>query len=153
MTDEKARPSFPVKGSRWRRFGWGGVLLSFVGLLSYFTHSARVPALRDFPWVNLHLVVAGAALAFVGLRRGWGAGATVLSRVFSALSFTLALAFAGLLGFYVFWLSYQLPGPEPVLGLGETAPPFVLEDQSGGEVSLDDFRGRRVLLVFYRGHW
>jgi peroxiredoxin len=32
---------------------------------------------------------------------------------------------------------------------GEPAPEFSLRDQDGGMVSLSDFRGRKVLLVFY----
>lgn len=36
-----------------------------------------------------------------------------------------------------------------MIAAGEPAPAFTLRDQDGEEVSLDDFRGRRVLLVFY----
>jgi peroxiredoxin len=36
-----------------------------------------------------------------------------------------------------------------VIGSGKPAPDFTLRDQDGEEVSLSDFRGRRVLLVFY----
>jgi len=36
-----------------------------------------------------------------------------------------------------------------VIAVGETAPDFTLSDQDGEEVSLSDFRGGRVLLVFY----
>jgi peroxiredoxin len=32
---------------------------------------------------------------------------------------------------------------------GSAAPPFTLPDQDGNEVSLSDFAGRRVVLVFY----
>jgi peroxiredoxin (alkyl hydroperoxide reductase subunit C) len=32
---------------------------------------------------------------------------------------------------------------------GETAPTFTLRDQDGEEVSLSDYRGKKVLLVFY----
>jgi peroxiredoxin len=32
---------------------------------------------------------------------------------------------------------------------GERAPDFTLPDQDGKQVSLDDLRGRRILLVFY----
>ena len=36
-----------------------------------------------------------------------------------------------------------------VIAAGEPAPDFTLRDQDGEEVSLSDYRGRRVLLVFY----
>ena len=36
-----------------------------------------------------------------------------------------------------------------MIAAGETAPEFTLRDQDGEEVSLSDFRGRKVLLVFY----
>ena len=36
-----------------------------------------------------------------------------------------------------------------VIAAGEAAPDFTLRDQDGEEVSLSDYRGRRVLLVFY----
>lgn len=36
-----------------------------------------------------------------------------------------------------------------MIAVGETAPDFTLADQDGEEVSLADFRGRKVMLVFY----
>lgn len=36
-----------------------------------------------------------------------------------------------------------------MIAAGEPAPDFTLRDQDGEEVSLADFRGKRVLLVFY----
>ncbi len=36
-----------------------------------------------------------------------------------------------------------------MIAAGETAPEFTLRDQDGEEVSLTDFHGRKVLLVFY----
>lgn len=36
-----------------------------------------------------------------------------------------------------------------MIAIGEPAPEFTLRDQDGEEVSLADFRGRRLLLVFY----
>jgi peroxiredoxin len=36
-----------------------------------------------------------------------------------------------------------------MIAVGEAAPEFTLRDQDGEEVSLGDFRGRKVLLVFY----
>jgi peroxiredoxin len=36
-----------------------------------------------------------------------------------------------------------------MIAAGEAAPDFTLRDQDGEKVSLSDFRGRKVLLVFY----
>jgi peroxiredoxin (alkyl hydroperoxide reductase subunit C) len=36
-----------------------------------------------------------------------------------------------------------------MIAAGEPAPDFTLRDQDGEEVSLTDYRGRKVLLVFY----
>jgi cytochrome oxidase Cu insertion factor (SCO1/SenC/PrrC family) len=37
--------------------------------------------------------------------------------------------------------------------LGRPAPNFTLEAADGHQVSLSDYRGKRVVLVFYRGQW
>lgn len=42
---------------------------------------------------------------------------------------------------------------EPV-AVGEVAPDFTLQDQSGRKITLSDARGKSpVVLVFYRGYW
>ena len=38
-----------------------------------------------------------------------------------------------------------------MIAVGEQAPDFALRDQDGEKVSLSDFRGRKVMLVFYPG--
>ncbi|HEX2266385.1 MAG TPA: peroxiredoxin family protein, partial [Solirubrobacterales bacterium] len=38
-----------------------------------------------------------------------------------------------------------------MIEVGEQAPDFTLRDQDGEKVSLSDFRGRKVMLVFYPG--
>jgi peroxiredoxin len=38
-----------------------------------------------------------------------------------------------------------------MISVGEQAPDFTLRDQDGEKVSLSDFRGRKVMLVFYPG--
>lgn len=38
-----------------------------------------------------------------------------------------------------------------MIAVGEQAPDFTLRDQDGEKVSLADYRGRKVLLVFYPG--
>ena len=42
---------------------------------------------------------------------------------------------------------------EQGLAVGDLLPDFALPDQTGTVVRLGDFRGRPLLLVFYRGHW
>lgn len=37
--------------------------------------------------------------------------------------------------------------------VGERAPDFALRDQSGQRIKLSAARGRKVVLVFYRGYW
>ena len=37
--------------------------------------------------------------------------------------------------------------------VGQPAPNFTLEAAGGHRVSLSDYRGKRVVLVFYRGQW
>lgn len=40
------------------------------------------------------------------------------------------------------------------IAVGEVAPDFTLEDQSGRKVTLSEARGKQpVVLVFYRGYW
>ena len=40
--------------------------------------------------------------------------------------------------------------PEPTVKIGDVAPDFSLRDQSGKEVKLSDFRGKKnVVLAFY----
>jgi cytochrome oxidase Cu insertion factor (SCO1/SenC/PrrC family) len=40
------------------------------------------------------------------------------------------------------------------VAVGQMAPDFTLANKEGGTVTLSDFRGKkRIILVFYRGHW
>ena len=129
-----------------------GAVLGVFGLVSYFALFAKYPALRDSAALNLILVAAGFAAAgwglFRALRRGGllriaGAGAALL----------LAGACAGLLGIYVFSLSASLPAPTELTRSLEAAPDFRLTAQDGSTVGLSDYRGGKVLIVFYRGWW
>lgn len=132
---------------------WFGPLLTFAGMVSYFEYFVRFPVLRDFPWVNLPLVLAGLASALVGL---WVAFRRP-ARLWVRLAGVLAVAFAGLVGgfflTYVFALSYDLPEVGPSDRLMIRSPEFALSDHTGSLHRLSDYRGRKVVLVFYRGHW
>lgn len=124
---------------------WVGPLIALIGLVTYFAVAVRFPDLRDSATVNLALVLAGVAIAAWGLlrRRNWkswiGFGAASL----------VGLVFCA----YVFVLTSQLPSPDTAPVVGAAAPPIELPDLSGRKLSLDDFGGQRVLVVFYRGYW
>ena len=124
---------------------WIGPLVALTGLVTYFTVAVRFPDLRDSAIVNLVLVIGGVAIAAWGLlrRRNWK----------SWIGFGAAAFFASLFCAYIFVLSNQLPPPDNAVAVGTTAPPLELPDQTGRVVSLEDFRGERVLVVFYRGFW
>ncbi|MCP3982105.1 MAG: hypothetical protein GY716_22595 [bacterium] len=132
---------------------WIGPLVTVVAVLSYFMFFAQFPALRDVPWLNLPLTLIGVGLSALGvwrafspndLRRGKRLGPTGL--VFSA---ALATVFC----LYLFSWSYMLP-PPPERGLDlEAASSVELLDHDGRPVRLADYRGRRLVVVFYRGFW
>ena len=124
---------------------WIGAVTSLVGLVSYFTFFARFPGLRDVPKVNFALVLLGLGISAWGLLRR--------RSLWSIAGLAVSTASAGLLAFYVFVLSYGLPGTERVVRVGEPAPAFSLPDQDGRTTALDDYRGTNVVLVFYRGFW
>jgi hypothetical protein len=124
---------------------WIGVLVSLVGLLSYFSFFARFPTLRDFPWINLPMVLVGLGISAWALVRR--------RSVWSVTGLAMSAACAGLLTTYVFYLSNQLPGTDSVVRVGEPAPYFALPDDENHSVSLEDFAGSNLILVFYRGFW
>ena len=46
-----------------------------------------------------------------------------------------------------------LPKPQIASAVGKVAPNFTLKDEHGRNFRLASMRGKRVLLVFYRGYW
>lgn len=129
-----------------------GLVLAAGGLVSYFAFFARFPWLRDTAALNLALVAAGVAAAGWGLVRALRRGGWL--RVGAAgLCLAAAVACAALLGAYVLHLSRQLPSVTARTSALDRAPEFALSDSTGATVDLASFRGRRVLLVFYRGWW
>lgn len=124
---------------------WIGPLVGLIGLVTYFTVAVKFPALRDSAILNLALVIGGAAIAAWGLirRRNWK----------SWIGFGVAGSFALLFCWYIFVYSSQLPSPDTAPAVGASAPHLELPDLTGRVLSLDDFSGQRVLVVFYRGYW
>ena len=46
-----------------------------------------------------------------------------------------------------------LPRPQVASAEGKPAPEITLKDQQGKTFRLASMRGKRVLLIFYRGYW
>lgn len=127
-----------------------GPLVTCAGAITYFTTFVHVPGLRDVPWLNLPLAWLGVAFAATGARRSWR---TLPGKAAGIVSLALALLLATLFTLFVFVLSYGLPPPTAIVVPGAAAPDFALPDASGTPVTLSSLRGRKVLLVFFRGHW
>src|SRR5262249_37446367 len=105
-----------------------------------------LPQVRNDAVPNWILVEMGIVLSAFGIATA-GAGRRLLPIALSVVNVLLAGAFAVIL--YDASAVPAADGP-PV---GVAAPSFTLADQTGRQTSLADFRGRPLLLVFYRGHW
>lgn len=133
---------------------WIGPIVTLVGAISYFLYFVRFADLRDFPWVNLPLVALGVVFSVVGLSRAFSrAGYKLRSKAIASLGFLFSLGLGSLFCFYIFSLSYQMPSVEGVSQVTDAAPDFSLPDQSNQTVQLADFKGKNLVITFYRGHW
>ena len=157
MTD----PDIPTTGtdSQTRKpavnlLAWLGPIVTLVGAISYFLFFVQFAALRDFPWLNLPLVALGGIISFFGLWRVFSnAEYKFISKGFATLGFLFSLALGALFYFYIFDISYRMPSVEGVSQVAEVAPDFSLLDQNNKVVQLSDFRGKKLVVAFYRGHW
>jgi peptidoglycan/LPS O-acetylase OafA/YrhL len=134
---------------------WAGFAVILVALVSYIPFFAVFPATRDVPWANYLLFLIGGALIAVGVRRAFRDPEHNRGRISGAI---LAALSALLFAFFVVSVTYfskQIPSAETALRVSLKAPPFVLADMAGKEISSADLlRDRRgLVLVFYRGYW
>ena len=134
---------------------WAGFAIILIALGSYVPFFALFPATRDIPWANYLLFGIGGALLAVGVRRAFTDPEHYRGKIGGSI---LASLSALLFAFFVVSVTYfakQIPSAEGALGLNQKAPPFVLVDTAGKQVSsadlLKDHRG--LVLVFYRGYW
>lgn len=152
---------------------WAGSLLSVIAFISYPTVFVWFPVTRDFPWANLVLFAAAAALLLVGVRRAFAADRPHprRSKVAGAILATLSVAIFGLFIFTAFVMARWLPASQGAPQVGQKAPDFSLSDTNGKPVSLSDLLAapikgengtagqdarpatKGVLVVFYRGYW
>ena len=147
MTGAEAPPPSALQ----RHAAWLGPLIAVPGFLSYYLFFARYPAFRDFPWANLLLLAGAVALSVVGLRRVWAGGA--LAKLGGVAGLVVSAGLTGLLAFYCFVLSYQLPDASHAARRGQPIPTMVLASHDGTPFDLGAASREPLVLVFYRGFW
>jgi len=156
MTDETANTIDPtnVELKRWPKHAvWLGLIITIFGAVSYFLYFAQFPVLRDFPVLNLPIVLLGVILASVGCWQWFRQGGGLLGKGFAGTGLLLTLGFAGLFSYYIFSMSYQLPESLGAPIAQTVAPDFTLLDHNNQSVTLSDYHGEKLVLVFYRGFW
>jgi len=93
------------------------------------------------------------ALAATGTYYVLTQGHSVLKKGVAATGLLLTLLLVGLFNWYVFSHSYTLPESAEAPVIQAAAPDFMLRAHDDRKVSLSDYRGKKVVLVFYRGDW
>ena len=140
---------------------WAGFALSVIAFLSFTLFFANFPVTRDFPWANLLLFAVALILLFLGVRRSYAAGRSLISKIGGTVLAVLGVLVFAFFIFAMFILARQLPASAAAPRVGQKAPEFTLADSNGKQVSLAELlstpiNGRApkgVLLIFYRGYW
>jgi peptidoglycan/LPS O-acetylase OafA/YrhL len=134
---------------------WAGFAVILVAFISYIPFFALFAATRDFPWVNYLLFLIGGALIAVGVRRAFRDPERYRGKISGSILAVLSALLIALFVVTVTYFSKQIPSAEAALGVSRKAPPFVLVDTSGNEISSADLlrNHRGLVLVFYRGYW
>jgi hypothetical protein len=120
------------------------VLLAFGGFGGYFVAATRFAMWRRVPWEFIAVTAAGALLGAIAFVSSPGLATTIA-----------ALASAGVLAFslWYFLVYSQFGTREDRPRVGDSLPDFALPDSTGAMFRLSDRRGRRLLILFYRGDW
>lgn len=140
--------------ARRRNFGIiFGVMLTFVGVTTYFTVFAQFPFARDFPWVNLPLIFLGCAISALAVWRAFALPQIYRGKILGPLGLAASVGLAGLFIYYIFVWSSALPGQSEAGAALKRLPDFALTDQHQRAVQSAELRGKKVVLTFFRGHW
>ena len=139
---------------RWNWPIWVGFIVVLAGLFSY-GFFVWFPTTRDFPWANLLLFGIGAALLIVGLFRAFGRPQVYRGKILGSIFTAIAVLVVTFFSYAIFYVVRQVPASTGAPRVGQKAPDFVLLDENGKPVSLDDLLSgsRAVALIFYRGFW
>ena len=136
-------------------WSWAGFAVVLAALVSYLPFFAIFPATRDIPWANYLLFLIGGALLAIGVRRAFHDPERYRGRISGSILAALSFLFFVFFVASVTWFGKMIPSGATALRAGQPAPPFVLADSTGKQVSSADLlHGHRaLLLIFYRGYW
>jgi hypothetical protein len=119
-------------------------LVALAGLGLYFFLTLKLAVWRRYPWECVAISALGPLLGIYALARDPGIG--------TALGLALAAAIFAFGCWFLF--SFSMFGPrEDRPRAGDRFPDFTLPASEGPPVSLAALRGRRLVLLFYRGAW
>ncbi len=137
---------------------WAGLLLSLVTFISFRLVFVKFPITRDFPWVNLLLLVLSVIALVVGIRRAFAPGRHQALRriVGTSVVFVSVTILAGFV-FLVFVAARRLPASGGAPQIGQKVSDFTLVDVKNAPVSLSELLTspihshpvKGVLLIFY----
>jgi len=136
-------------------------VLSIFAFLSYYLIFVWFPPTRDFPSINLLLILGALILLFMGLRRAFAVGRSRFSKILATIAATLGLLICAMFVFVFFVAAKWIPQSTGAPHVGQKAPEFRLADINNKQVTLSDLlstplegkQPKGVLLVFYRGYW
>jgi hypothetical protein len=161
----------------WNPFVWWGSVLVLVGILSYPFFFAKFIVTRDFPWLNLLLIVLGLVLLAIGILRAFRRPDAYRGKIFASILAVIMLVFVASFSFEIFVMARRLPASQRAPQVGQVAPDFTLPDSRNNAVNLSALLGSPfspsaraagsavaasaagqgptagVLLIFYRGYW
>jgi hypothetical protein len=129
-------------------FGLGGIVAYFALIL---THDPSLHRRLEWPVFNLLSIGVGLLLSCVGAYRALRRAHRGV--ILAPLAALLNFAFAGFFSWWLFLYSFQLPPAAAAPAVGAVAPDFALMDEKGHPVTLSSFRGKPLVLLFYRGFW
>lgn len=140
---------------------WAGFLLTFLAVFSYEFLFVEWPITRDVPWVNFLLFAAALVLLFIGVRRAFGPGRRLISKIVAPIVVTISVLVIGFFVFITLIQSRWLPASQAAPAVGQKAPDFTLTDTNGQPVTLASLLSQPInnkppkgaLLIFYRGYW
>lgn len=129
-----------------------GTTLVACGSYLFIPHPFTIPILDLHDTPKLIVVGLGAAWSLLGTVQGFRLGKGIFPKLMLLLLFLPTMTLACVMPWWVLDYSYRLPEPTTE-AVGTSAENFTLKDQRGDDVSLADYRDKRVVLYFYRGGW